>query len=503
MRVAQPRRQATGLDPLLRALSAATALIGLLLAAPLAAAPSDAERVARVLEQTPLIDGHNDLPWEIRTRFHSDLTAIDLAASTASLPLAGGAHAAFSSSETALAPLMTDIPRLRRGGVGGQFWSVFVDTSMQGPLAVQATLEQIDIVKGMCERYPKDFGMAYTAADVVRLHKAHRIACLIGVEGGHQINDSLAVLRAYYDDGARYMTLTHAINTAWADSATDNPAHHGLTAFGREVVREMNWLGMLVDLSHVSEETMRAALEVSEAPVMFSHSSARALVDHPRDVPDDVLRLVAKNGGVVMVNFATIYVSDARRRWSADRAAEHARYNSPPFGGLYIGQPERAAQALKAWDAAHPQPPVTLTDVADHIDHIRKVAGADHVGLGSDFDGIPDTPAGLDGVDKYPALLEELAHRGWSDADLAKLAGGNILRVLGQAEAVSARLRASRPPSAATLVKLDGAAAAAAPSGPLAPHRAVPAGSSASSPRAALRGPSHGSKLRHCSTASP
>ena len=268
-----------------------------------------------MLAQTPLIDGHNDLPWEIRTRFHSDLTAIDLAASTARLPLAGGAHAAFSSSETALPPLMTDIPRLRRGGVGGQFWSVFVDTSMQGPLAVQATLEQIDIVKGMCARYPKDFGMAYTAADVVRLHKAHRIACLIGVEGGHQINDSLAVLRAYYDDGARYMTLTHAINTAWADSATDNPAHHGLTAFGREVVREMNWLGMLVDLSHVSEETMRAALEVSEAPVMFSHSSARALVDHPRDVPDDVLRLVAKNGGVVMVNFATIYVSDARRRW--------------------------------------------------------------------------------------------------------------------------------------------------------------------------------------------
>jgi len=465
MRVAQPRRQATGLDPLLRALSAATALIGLLLAAPLAAAPSDAERVARVLEQTPLIDGHNDLPWEIRTRFHSDLTAIDLAASTASLPLAGGAHAAFSSSETALAPLMTDIPRLRRGGVGGQFWSVFVDTSMQGPLAVQATLEQIDIVKGMCERYPRDFGMAYTAADVVRLHKAHRIACLIGVEGGHQINDSLAELRAYYDDGARYMTLTHAINTAWADSATDNPAHHGLTAFGREVVREMNWLGMLVDLSHVSPDTMKAALRVSKAPVIFSHSSARALVDHPRDVPDDVLRLVAKNGGVVMVNFATIYVSDARRRWSADRAAEHARYNSPPFGGLYIGQPERAAQALKAWDAAHPPPPVTLTAVADHIDHICKVAGADHVGLGSDFDGIPDTPAGLDGVDKYPALLEELAHRGWSDADLAKLAGGNILRVLGQAEAVSARLRASRPPSAATLVKLDGAAAAAAPSG--------------------------------------
>jgi len=462
VRLAQPRRQAAGLDPLLRALSAAAALIGLLLAAPLAAAPADAARVARVLAQTPLIDGHNDLPWEIRTRFHSDLTAIDLAASTATLPVAAGPHAAFNSSDTPLPPLMTDIPRLRRGGVGGQFWSVFVDTGMKGPEAVQATLEQIDIVKGMCARYPADFGMAYTAADVMRLHKSHRIACLIGVEGGHQINDSLAVLRAYYDDGARYMTLTHAINTAWADSATDNPAHHGLTAFGREVVREMNRLGMLVDLSHVSEDTMRAALEVSAAPVMFSHSSARALVDHPRDVPDEVLRLVAKNGGVVMVNFATMYVSDARRRWSAEHAAEQARNNTPPFGGLYIGQPERAAAAMKAWEAAHPQPPVTLKDVADHIDHIRQVAGVDHVGLGSDFDGIPDTPAGLDGVDKYPALLEELARRGWSDADLARLAGGNILRVLGQAEAVSARLRAARPPSAATLAKLDGAAAPAA-----------------------------------------
>ena len=193
--------------------------------------------------------------------------------------------------------------------------------------------------------------------------------------------------------------------------------------------------------------------------MIFSHSSARALVDHPRDVPDDVLRLVAKNGGVVMVNFATIYVSDARRRWSADRAAEQARYNSPPFGGLYIGQPQRAAAALKAWDAAHPQPPVTLKDVADHIEHIRQVAGVEHVGLGSDFDGIPETPAGLDGVDKYPALLEELAHRGWSDADLARVAGGNILRVMREAEAVSVRLRASRPPSAATLAKLDGAPA--------------------------------------------
>ena len=458
MRLAQPRGAAAGLDALLRALRQAprrapwlAALAALaLLPPPLPAADSDAARVARVLEQTPLIDGHNDLPWEIRTRFHSDVTQIDLAVSTAQLPAPAGSP-----------PLMTDIPRLRRGGVGGQFWSVFVDTGLKGPEAVQATLEQIDIAKSMCARFAADFGMAYTAADVMRLHKAHRIACLIGVEGGHQINDSLAVLRAYYDDGARYMTLTHAINTAWADSATDNPVHHGLTPFGREVVREMNRLGMLVDLSHVSDNTMRAALAVTEAPVMFSHSSARALVDHPRDVPDDILQLVAKNGGVVMVNFATPYVSDTRRRWSADRAAEQARYNSPPFGGLYIGQPDRAAQALKAWDQAHPEPPVGIGDVADHIEHIRKVAGVDHVGLGSDFDGIPDAPTGLDGVDKYPALLEELARRGWSDADLAKVAGANILRVMREAEAVSARLRAARPPSAATLAGLDGAAGTA------------------------------------------
>jgi membrane dipeptidase len=333
---------------------------------------------------------------------------------------------------------------------------------MNGPPAVQATLEQIDLVKVMCERYSHDLAMAYTAADIIRLHRAHLIASLVGVEGGHQINNSLTVLRAYYDAGARYLTLTHSSNTAWADSATDMPLHHGLTPFGKEVVREMNRLGMLVDLAHVSEETMRAALAVSEAPVIFSHSSARALVDHPRDVPDEVLRLVAKNGGIVMVNFAPMYVSDARRRWSAERVAEQARNNSPPFGGLYIGQPERAAAALKSWDAAHPKPPVTLADVADHIEHIRQVAGSDCVGLGSDFDGIPETPTGLEGVDRFPALLQELARRGWSDADLAKVAGGNLLRVMSQAEAVSARLREERPPSNATIAGLDGAGAAAA-----------------------------------------
>jgi membrane dipeptidase len=415
-------------------------LPALWLAAPAFAADTDAQRIERVLAQTPLIDGHNDLPWEIRTRFASDLAKVDLSRSTLALPAPEGSP-----------PLMTDIPRLRAGHVGGQFWSVFIPVEVKGPAAVQMTVEQIDIVKQMCARYPNDFAMAYTAADVMRAHKAGRIAALIGVEGGHQINDSLDVLRAYYDLGARYMTLTHSANTAWADSATDNPAHHGLTPFGKEVVREMNRLGMLIDLSHVSEETMRAALAVSEAPVIYSHSSARALVDHPRDVPDDVLRLVAANGGVVMVNFFPGYVSEARRRWDADRAAEVARYNSPPFGGLYIGQPERAKAAMAQWERAHPQPPVGIGDVADHIDHIRKVAGVEHVGLGSDFDGIPEAPAGLDGVDKYPALLAELARRGWSDADLARVAGGNVLRALARAEEVSVRLRATRLPSSATL----------------------------------------------------
>jgi membrane dipeptidase len=403
--------------------------------------PDDyAARVARVLKSTPLIDGHNDLPWEIRDRFKGSLAALDLNADTAKLP-----HAADAAA------LMTDIPRLRAGLVGGQFWSVWIPVEVQGYQAVQDTIEQIDLVKRMTALYPAAFAMAYTAADVRRIHREGRIACLIGIEGGHQINHSLAVLRQMYDLGARYMTLTHVTNTEWADAATDAPAHHGLTPFGQDVVREMNRLGMLVDLSHVSPETMRAALAVSEAPVIFSHSSARALVDHPRNVPDDVLELVAKNGGVVMVNFYPAYVSAARARWEADRAAEQARFNSPPYGGLYVGQPERAAAALADWDKAHPKPVTTLAEVADHIDHVRKVAGVDHVGLGSDFDGIPDGPVGLGAVDRYPALLAELMRRGWSDAEIAKLAGENVLRVMAANEQVSARLRAARPASEAKL----------------------------------------------------
>ncbi len=401
--------------------------------------PGDyAVRVAHVLRTTPLIDGHNDLPWELRTRFKGELEAIDLAADTSALP-----HAPTD------APLMTDIPRLRAGRVGGQFWSVWIPVEIKGPEAVQTTLEQIDLVKRMAARYPSDLEMAYTAADVRRIHRAGKIASMIGIEGGHQINGSLAVLRQMYDLGARYMTLTHVTNTPWADAATDVPAHHGLTPFGEQVVREMNRLGMLVDLSHVSPDTMRAALAVTEAPVIFSHSSARALVDHPRNVPDDILRLVARNGGVVMVNFFPGYVSERRNQWEADRAAEQARYSSPPYGGLYIGQPERAAAALAAWDQAHPRPEVTLADVADHVEHVAHVAGVDHVGLGSDFDGIDDAPVGLEAVDRYPSLLAELMRRGWPDSDIAKLAGDNVLRVMAGAEQVAARLRSTRAASEA------------------------------------------------------
>jgi len=416
-------------------------------------------RAQRVLTDTPLIDGHNDLPWIIRARFKSSVSAVDLASDTAHLKPAqtftyGGA------AEAEVPAMMTDIPRLRAGQVGAQFWSVYVPVEMQGAIAVQATLEQIDIVKRMAARYPKDLEMAYTADDIRRIHKAGRIASLIGVEGGHQVADSLAVLRQYYELGVRYMTLTHVLNTAWADAATDNPVHHGLTPFGREVVREMNRLGMLVDLSHVSEDTMRAALETTAAPVIFSHSSARALDDHPRDVSDEVLKLVARNGGVVMVNFNPGYVTMARNVWDSAHDAEMARYSSPPYGGLYIGQPERAKAALKAWEQANPKPVVTIKDVADHIDHIRKVAGVDNIGIGSDFDGIDEVPVGLEDVSKYPQLFAELARRGWSDADMAKVAGGNLLRVLASVEQLAAQQRKQRLASEATLALLDAPPAA-------------------------------------------
>jgi membrane dipeptidase len=442
MRGVGARGRLTLATPLCVAVSLAVSLtvsLGLPLVA--SAASTDYEaRVERVLKQTPLIDGHNDLPWEIRERFQGRLSALDLKSDTSKL-----------TPPADSAPLMTDIVRMHAGHMGGQFWSVWVPVSLKGFEAVQTTIEQIDLVKRLAARYPGDLEMAFTAADVRRIHHAGKIACMIGIEGGNQINNSLPVLRQMYDLGARYMTLTHVLDTDWADSATDAPLHHGLTPFGVEVVREMNRLGMLIDLSHVSPDTMKAALSASVAPVIFSHSSARALVDHPRDVPDDILAMVARNGGVVMVNFASSYVSAARNQWEADRAAEQARYNTPPYGGLYIGQPERAAAALKKWGSEHPKPMATLEQVADHIEHVKQVAGIDHVGIGSDFDGIPDTPRGLEGVDHYPALLVELMRRGWSDTDVAKLAGENVLRVMAEAERVSVRLRAENGASEATL----------------------------------------------------
>lgn len=406
---------------------------GLGLAVPVLAQSSDPAlnaRVERVLKVMPVIDGHNDLPWEIRERFDSDPMRVDLTKSTANLPL----------HEDAV-PLMTDIPRLRAGHVGAQFWSVWIPTSIQGPKAVKTTLEQIDLVHRMVAAYPAIFEMASSADDIRRIERSGKIAALIGIEGGHQIDGSLAVLRQMYALGARYMTLTHSTNTDWADAATDTPAHNGLTAFGNAVVREMNRIGMLVDLSHVSPETMRDALAVSTAPVIFSHSGARAIADHPRNVPDDVLRLAAKNGGVIMVNFYPIFVSEAKAKWDADRAAEKVRGNAPPSSGHYTGQSQRTQATYDAWLAAHPAPIVTVAMVADHVEHITKIAGVDHVGIGSDFDGIPSTPEGLDGVDKYPVLFVELARRGWSDINLEKLSGGNVLRALQDAESVSAKAR--------------------------------------------------------------
>ena len=364
-----------------------------------------AARVDRVLRATPLIDGHNDWAETLREREGEGRWTIDLSQGLEKRPL----------------PYNTDILRLRAGRVGGQFWSVYVDAALPGPEQVKQTLEQIDLIKQIVGRYPATFALARTAADVRRIHRSGRIASLIGVEGGGQIDRSLSVLRAYRDLGAGYLTLTHVLTLPWADSATDAPRHGGLTPYGEAVVRELNRLGMLVDLSHVSEGTMRAALAVSRAPVIFSHSGARAIDDHPRNVSDAVLRLVAANGGVVMVNFSRGYVSEGYRRWSADEAAEKTRLNAPPYGGLLIGQSEAAAAALADWRRRHPAPRVTLGQVADHVDHIARVAGVDHVGLGGDFDGVGNSlPEGLEGVDGYPRLLAELMRRGWSDADVAR-----------------------------------------------------------------------------------
>jgi membrane dipeptidase len=341
---------------------------------------------------------------------------------------------------------MTDIPRLKAGGLGAQFWSVYVPVELQGQSAVTATLEQIDIVHRMMRKYPDTFQLALGADDVERIFKQGKIASLIGMEGGHSIDNSLADLRMFYRLGARYMTLTHTSNTPWADSATDTPKFGGLAPFGEEVVKEMNWLGMLVDLSHVSPDTMDDAIRVSQAPVIFSHSDARALNDHPRNVPDNILQQLPKNGGVIMVTFVPAFLSPKVNAWSKLQTAEQDRLKA-----LHPTDAAAVKAGVDAWTAANPAPRATISDVADHIDHIRKVAGIDHIGVGSDFDGITLVVDGLDDVSKFPFLTAELLRRGYSDADVKKILGQNMLRVMRDVERVSKKLQAERGPSTAVL----------------------------------------------------
>ena len=380
------------------------------------------DRARALLKQTPLIDGHNDYPWALREKAQRNFDKLDISKPQPTI--------------------MTDIPRLRAGGVGGQFWSVYVPVELAGQSAVTATLEEIDTVHQMVRRYPETFELALTADDVERIFKQGRIASLIGMEGGHSIDNSLAALRMFYRLGARYMTLTHSKNTAWADSATDDPKFGGLAPFGEEVVREMNWLGMLVDLSHVSPETMEDAIRVSQAPVIFSHSSARALNDVPRNVPDTILQLLPKNDGVVMVTFVPGFLSSKVAAWTKLQDAERDRLTKQDPGDAAA-----VTRGVDEWTAAHPAPRATVSDAADHIDHIRKVAGIDHIGLGGDFDGITAVPLGLEDVSKYPALVAELLRRGYKDDDIRKIAGQNVLRVMREVEKVSRRLQSERGPS--------------------------------------------------------
>ena len=404
-------------------------------------------RALRVLRNSPVFDGHNDLPWRIRedSAHPRDVAAYDLRTRRAG---------------------MTDLARIKQGHLGAQFWSVYIPgepddatyapngkvTSTPGYARVQ--LEQIDIARRMIAMYP-DLQWAPTAGEMRASLRRGKVGSALGLEGGHAIENSLSLLREYYERGVRYMTLTHNVTLDWADAALDSAKHGGLTPFGKEVVREMNRLGMLVDLSHVSPGTMSDALSTTEAPVIFSHSAARALVDHRRNVPDSILARVPKNGGVVMVPFVTSFVSAAVKAYgdSLDAQATLAWQRHP---GTTAADTASARAEIGAWRNSHPKPNATVAEVADHIDHVRGIAGVDHVGIGSDFDGITDNVVGLEDVSKFPALFAELARRGWTDTDLAKLANGNILRVLAEAERVSARLKTRRPPSQATIEQLDG-----------------------------------------------
>ncbi|MEU6475952.1 dipeptidase [Streptomyces sp. NPDC047017] len=388
------------------------------------------DQARELLRAFPVVDGHNDLPWALREQVRYDLGARDIAA-------AQQAH------------LHTDIPRLRAGGVGAQYWSVYVRSDLPDP--VPATLEQIDCVRQLLARYPADLAPALTAADMEAARAEGRIASLMGAEGGHSIANSLGTLRGLYALGVRYLTLTHNDNTAWADSATDEPAVGGLSAFGREVVREMNRLGMLVDLSHVAATTMRDALDTSTAPVIFSHSSARAVCDHPRNIPDDVLERLPANGGVAMVTFVPKFVLQAAVDWTA--AADE---NMRAHGLYHLDTTEEGMKVHRAFEQSHPRPVATAATVADHLDHMREVAGVDHLGIGGDYDGTAFTPEGLDDVSGYPHLIAELLERGWSKTDLAKLTWQNAVRVLGAAEDVARDLTATTGPSNATIGELDG-----------------------------------------------
>ena len=405
------------------------------LAHPAAAQAPDAAlaHARRLLGATPLVDGHNDLPWEIRISKTAprDVAAYDLRKRT---------------------PKHTDLDRLREGHVGAQFWSIYIDGEMKDSGYARVQLEQFDIARRMIARYPDRLTLALSASDIERDFKRGRIASLLGMEGGHAIENSLGALRSYYALGARYMTLTHNVTLDWADAALDTARHGGLTEFGREVVREMNRLGMLVDLSHVSPGVMSDVLDVAEAPVIFSHSAARALVDHPRNVPDSILARLPKNGGVVMVTFVPAFVSEEVRIWEDEADAAQKALKAEVTDSV-----ARRAR-WEAWKTAHPIPPATLAQVADHIEHVRDVAGADHIGIGSDFDGIDSGPTGLEDVSKFPELFAELIRRGWSDEDLKKLAGGNMLRAMHQAERTAARLQRERQPSTRTIEELDGPA---------------------------------------------
>jgi len=393
------------------------------------------ERAIDLLERVPLIDGHNDTPWQYRSRVDYRFSELDFNDTT---------HLEEPR------PMHTDITRLREGRMGAQWWSVYVPADIPEDEAVRKTLEQIDFVHRLVARHPDHFELALTASDVENIFHNGRIASLIGMEGGHSIANSLAALRMFYRLGARYMTITHSRTLDWADAAGDTPRHGGLTGFGEEVVREMNRLGMLVDLSHVTPETMRDAIRVSEAPVIFSHSNAHALVGHPRNVPDEVIEMLPGNGGIIMVTFVEGYTSEQRRQALAEREAHRARVEY-----LNPGLPEVVAREMAAWDAEHEIPTATLAQVADHIDHIRDRVGVEHIGIGADYDGIPTLPQGLEDPSTYPALFAELLRRGYTDEALEKIAGGNLLRVLREAESVAARLRDTRPPSEALISDFD------------------------------------------------